>query len=112
MIQLRFQGDAHDGETYAVGRDATLILGRDEGCSIRLRDHSVSRVHCQIKSGARRLVLTDLQSTTGTFVNGERVVEVALKPGDQVNVGRQTFVVQEVPDDRDGSTAVLKHPPQ
>lgn len=56
----------------------------------------VSRVHCRLTAGADALEVKDLDSTNGTFVNGERVMKALLKGGDKVGVGRVELVVELV----------------
>jgi pSer/pThr/pTyr-binding forkhead associated (FHA) protein len=53
----------------------------------------VSRLHCQLTAGATELAVKDLDSTNGTFVNGERVEDATLKEGDRLGVGRLDFLV-------------------
>ena len=54
----------------------------------------VSRVHCRLTAGATELEVVDLESTNGTFVNGERTVRASLKPGDRLGVGRVDLLVE------------------
>ena len=44
----------------------------------------VSRLHCRLTAGATELQVMDLESTNGTFVNGERVTQASLKAGDRL----------------------------
>lgn len=54
----------------------------------------VSRVHCRFTlNDANELLVEDLGSTNGTFVNGHKVLQTLLKDGDKVTVGRIEFVV-------------------
>ena len=53
----------------------------------------VSRVHCRLTAGASELEVVDLESTNGTFVNGERVTRVAMRSGDRLKVGRVELLV-------------------
>ena len=48
----------------------------------------VSRLHCRLTAGAAELEVVDLESTNGTFVNGERIDRAILKIGDRLGVGR------------------------
>ena len=48
----------------------------------------VSRLHCRLTAGAAELEVVDLESTNGTFVNGERIERALLKTGDRLGVGR------------------------
>jgi len=56
----------------------------------------VSRVHCRLTAGASGLEVVDLESTNGTFVNGERTERAMLKDGDKLGVGRVELVVDQV----------------
>src|SRR3982751_4159425 len=53
----------------------------------------VSRLHCRLTAGAADLEGVDLESTNGTFVNGERVERALLKRGDRLGVGRVELMV-------------------
>ncbi len=75
-------------------RQGTIILGRGEEADLRLPDVGISRRHAQVSYDGSNAVLTDLGSTNGTLVNGQRVVEVRLNPGDQVQLGGTTVVYQ------------------
>lgn len=71
-----------------------LSIGRDSSNSICLGDLTVSPNHCRISIDNERFLLTDLDSTSGTFVNGIPVRERALTPGDQIAVGDSVFLFQ------------------
>ena len=73
-----------------------VILGRRPDCDLRIPTRDVSRRHCEIGPGEKRseLVVRDLGSSNGTFVNDKRVAEAKLKPGDRLTVGPVTFVVR------------------
>jgi hypothetical protein len=64
-----------------------LSLGRGLGNDVILEDTRVSRHHAQLRYRQRRFWVTDLGSTNGTFVNGERVSETALRDGDLISLG-------------------------
>ncbi|GAB4451108.1 MAG: DUF3662 and FHA domain-containing protein [Chloroflexi bacterium OHK40] len=64
-----------------------VALGRGLGNDIILEDTRVSRHHAQMRYRQRRFWLTDLGSTNGTFVNGERISETALRDGDVISLG-------------------------
>jgi hypothetical protein len=69
-----------------------LTIGREEGNSVQLNDERVSRFHLKIQEDQERLVLTDLESTNGTKVNGETTQLWVLRPGDVVSVGRTVLL--------------------
>jgi pSer/pThr/pTyr-binding forkhead associated (FHA) protein len=52
-------------------------------------------VHCRLTAGAAELEVLDLESTNGTFVNGERVERALLKGGDRLGVGRVELTVEK-----------------
>jgi pSer/pThr/pTyr-binding forkhead associated (FHA) protein len=55
----------------------------------------VSRVHCHLSATETELSIEDLRSTNGTFVNGQRVQQSALRDGDRVRVGRLELAVSQ-----------------
>jgi len=69
-----------------------VTLGREEGNTIRLNDERVSRFHAKVQEDHGHVVLTDLDSTNGSCVNGEPVQLRILKPGDQLTLGRTKLV--------------------
>jgi len=69
-----------------------LTVGREEGNPIQLNDDRVSRFHVKIQEDQDRIVLTDLESTNGTKVNGETTKLWTLRPGDVVSIGRSILV--------------------
>jgi pSer/pThr/pTyr-binding forkhead associated (FHA) protein len=73
-----------------------VVLGRRPDCDLRIPTRDVSRRHCEIGPGEKRseLIVRDLGSSNGTFVNDKRVSETQLKPGDRLTVGPVTFVVR------------------
>jgi pSer/pThr/pTyr-binding forkhead associated (FHA) protein len=63
-------------------------IGRSEECDIAFpEDTSVSRVHARLDRDGEDWLVVDLGSTNGTFVNGERVAEARLQPGDMIEIG-------------------------
>lgn len=72
-----------------------LTVGRGLSNDIILEDTRVSRHHAQLRYKTRRFWLTDLGSTNGTFINGERVTEAALRDGDKVSLGGLELTFRE-----------------
>jgi len=69
-----------------------VTIGREEGNSIQLNDERVSRFHLKIQEDHTKLVLTDLESTNGTKVNGEDIQLRILRYGDMIAVGRSVLL--------------------
>jgi hypothetical protein len=65
-----------------------ISIGREEGNTLRLNDERVSRWHAKIQSEDGDVILTDLDSTNGTRVNGSTIQIRRLRAGDQVSIGR------------------------
>lgn len=69
-------------------------LGRARGNDIVIEDPYVSAYHAEIRKVGGQFVLFDLQSTNGTYVNGQRVSQHWLRPGDEIRIGQVTLRFQ------------------
>jgi hypothetical protein len=69
-----------------------VTIGREEGNLLRLNDERVSRFHAKIQFDNGDVILTDLDSTNGTRINGNPVQIRRLKPGDRVGLGRSVLI--------------------
>jgi pSer/pThr/pTyr-binding forkhead associated (FHA) protein len=69
-----------------------LTIGREEGNILRLNDERVSRFHAKVQIDSEDFILTDLESTNGTRVNGHVVQIRRLRFGDRVSVGRSLLL--------------------
>lgn len=79
------------GSTFALA-DGEVTLGRDGSNDIVLAENSVSRRHALLTRDANGGVhLADAGSANGVFVNGRRVQEVVLAPGDEIRIGDNSF---------------------
>jgi pSer/pThr/pTyr-binding forkhead associated (FHA) protein len=75
--------------------DGVNSIGRHDDCVIRIRSSQVSRRHCELFEEENKLILRDLGSSNGTFVNGIRVLgKQTLKPGDVLTIGGVTLRVE------------------
>ena len=106
MLRIRFFDEEHHGETYPIDPEVGATFGRGADNTVRVRDKNTSRTHCQITITEEGCLVADMESTNGTFVNGERITEQIITPGDKVRIGITVFGVEEAPDGREGSTAV------
>lgn len=91
QITLRVVEGADRGRIFK-NLVAPVTIGREEGNSIQLNDERVSRFHLRIQYDQGQLVLTDLESTNGTKINGEEAHLRILRHGDVVSVGRSTLL--------------------
>jgi hypothetical protein len=93
--QIRITGGPAQGSNIDIGQE--LQIGRSAGTEGRLGDDpEISRQHARISRDPQgQLVVEDLGSTNGTFVNGQRITgPQVLNPGDSVQMGRSTLSVE------------------
>jgi pSer/pThr/pTyr-binding forkhead associated (FHA) protein len=69
-----------------------VTIGREDENSVRLNDERVSRFHAKIQEDGGQLILTDLESTNGTRINGHPIQMRVLQIGDQIAIGRCLLV--------------------
>ena len=83
------------GRTLAVAgsQPNRTLLGSGPACNLVLHDREVSRRHAAVEPAGRRLRITDLGSTNGTFVDGIAIVEVFLRGGGIVRLGSTALQV-------------------
>lgn len=91
LVTLRVLDGADRGRVFA-DVPTPLTVGREEGNAVQLNDERVSRYHLKIQEDQQQVVLTDLQSTNGTKVNGESVQLCVLRPGDIISLGRTVLL--------------------
>jgi pSer/pThr/pTyr-binding forkhead associated (FHA) protein len=91
LITLRVIDGADRGRIFP-DVPTPFTIGREEGNPIQLNDERISRFHLKIQEDQHKIVLTDLQSTNGTKVNGESVQLWVLRPGDVIAMGRTILV--------------------
>ena len=78
----------YNGNAYAINTDSYKIGRSHNECNMIISDASVSRFHCIIEYHDNIFMLSDLNSSSGTYVNGERVMEpVELHDGDEIRMG-------------------------
>jgi len=75
--------------------DQPITIGRSPQADITLSDEKVSRLHCGISREGPRIIVRDLKSKNGTYLNGERVDSAPLQSGDVLRVGSTFFTVEE-----------------
>ena len=80
-LTLRVVQGADRGRVYSELK-TPISIGREEGNTIQLNDERISRFHCKIQEDNDHLVLTDLESTNGTRVNGQDCQLRILRFGD------------------------------
>ena len=92
---LRFISGKYQGGEFPLKAEREVIIGRSSDLDLVLVEDMVSRKHAKIITGQDYVILQDLGSTNGSFVNGERVRKVRLREGDRILVG--TSILKLVP---------------
>ena len=95
MAKLVVLSAGFNGRTHDLNVDKTTI-GRVEDNTFQIADPSVSSHHCEIVLRGSDVVIHDLGSTNGSFINGDKITESVLKPGQTLKLGQ--IELQLVPD--------------
>jgi pSer/pThr/pTyr-binding forkhead associated (FHA) protein len=84
---LRFISGKYQGGEFPLRMDREIIVGRSSDLDMVLVEDMVSRKHAKITASGDQIVIQDLGSTNGTFVNGEKIKKARLKEGDRILIG-------------------------
>ena len=95
MWLLRTEPGAEPALTFRILPGNTKTVGRATRADFTVDAALVSRLHCRLTAGTTEIEVIDLDSTNGTFVNGERIQKRGtVKAGDRLGVGRVELVVE------------------
>lgn len=95
QVSLKVLSGTHEGKLIQI-KDEKFLIGRGESCQLRPKSESISRKHCAIVQKDGRLLLVDLKSRNGTFINEKQVSPdkaKILKNGDRLRCGQLEFEV-------------------
>jgi ABC transport system ATP-binding/permease protein len=95
MWLLKTEDQAEIPFSFRILPGNIKTIGRSTGANFIVDAALVSRLHCRLTAGAAELEVVDLESTNGTFVNGQRASRAVLKPGDKLGVGRVELTVSK-----------------
>ena len=96
VIQGNGQGSHFDlAQLISSSNGHAIGIGREKGNDIAVEDHEASRKHAEIRKHNDTFVLTDLDSSNGTFLNNGRISEAELKSGDRIQIGRTLFLYSQ-----------------
>ncbi len=85
------------------------IFGRHPDCSFVLNDKGISGNHCKIELvNQREFVISDLNSSNGTFLNSKKITSEKLKPGDILILGKTKLIYQTESKHQDDSTLMVE----
>ncbi len=86
---------ADAGKRFALGKKR-LVVGKGSSCDLQFVDATVSRQHIEIAADDDTYSVRDLGSTNGTQINGTRIKEAFLSPGDRIQVGNIELMFQPI----------------
>lgn len=95
QVSLKVVSGTHEGKIIPI-KDEKFLIGRGESCQLRPKSESISRKHCAIVQKDGRLLLVDLKSRNGTFINEKQVSSdkaKILKNGDRLRCGQLEFEI-------------------
>jgi FHA domain-containing protein/uncharacterized protein DUF4388 len=84
---LRFISGKYQGGEYPLSDNGEVVIGRSSELDLVLIEDMVSRKHAKLTLQPGQVTISDLGSTNGTFVNGEKVKRAQLKEGDRILIG-------------------------
>jgi pSer/pThr/pTyr-binding forkhead associated (FHA) protein len=87
MAKLVIQNQGMTGRAHELNVDRTTI-GRVDDNTLQIADPSVSSHHCEVQLHGSEILIRDLNSTNGSFINGEKITEKVLKPGQTLRLGQ------------------------
>lgn len=97
MAELIIFSGKLKGRRLILPDQREIIVGRDEDCHMRIASSLVSRKHCVLKSTPEGVVVRDLHSQNGTYVNDVAITEpFVMKSGDVLRVGAALFQLPKV----------------
>ena len=96
MWVLKTAEGAEPPFTFRILPGSIKTVGRAPRADFIVDAALVSRLHCRLTAGAAELEVVDLDSTNGTYVNGERTPRAILKDGDRLGVGRVELTIDKV----------------
>lgn len=79
------------GEMFRI-ESGEAVIGRGQGVAVRLLDDGISRKHARVVQVADKILVEDLQSSNGTYLNGELVQRAELQDGDKIRLGSTTVL--------------------
>ncbi len=95
QVSLKVLSGNHEGKDIPI-KDEKFFVGRSDACQLRPKSESVSRKHCVIVQKDGRVLLLDLKSRNGTFVNDKQLSSdkaKILKSGDKLRIGQLEFEI-------------------
>jgi len=107
MAKLVILNQGMTGRAHELTVERPTTVGRVEDNLFQIADPSVSSHHCEILLQGADVLIKDLNSTNGSFINGARITESVLKPGQTLRLGQVELKLETA----DWSAAAATPPP-
>jgi hypothetical protein len=105
QFALRFISGKYQGGEFPLRMEREIVIGRSSDLDMVLVEDMVSRKHAKISTAGKEITISDMGSTNGTFVNGEKVKKQRLKEGDRILIGTSIIKLVAVQSDAQPSEA-------
>src|SRR5829696_7111932 len=100
QVNLKVTAGPYKGRIFSFTQHDSFLIGRSRDAHLYLPDDRYfSRNHCLLEINPPRSFLRDLNSTNGTFLNGQRVANAFLNDGDRIQCGETVLVVEVMAND-------------
>ncbi len=102
MILLKVEKGPLQGQEFRAPEEGKTIIGRSSICDVALVDFKLSRIHCQLEYAEGEMILEDLGSRNGTYLNGKKITgREKASVGDRITVG-DTEILIAMPSEAEG----------
>lgn len=109
-MQIRLEVSRADANVRTLVIKSDVLIGRSAECNLRIACSEVSRRHCRLMLAGNRVLVRDLRSSNGTFVDGRPIApetDVPLAPGSRLSLGGVDFLVHfDMSGDSNGAAPV------
>ncbi len=99
MLAIRYLNGPNAGQIYML-KEGIHKFGRSPSCQVQVPSSGISKEHFQIQNENGSLVLVDLNSSNGTFLNGRKVKKAIIKNGDKLGVDKIIFEIVKIVEGR------------
>jgi pSer/pThr/pTyr-binding forkhead associated (FHA) protein len=106
---LQFISGKYQGGVFPLKPEREIIIGRSSDMDMVLVEDMVSRKHAKISTHEGKIIIQDLGSTNGTFVNGEKIKRTRLKEGDRILIGTSILKLVALEEGQERSDAEVKN---
>lgn len=94
-LKINIVGGPRNGDSFEISSGETLVVGRGQQSDTRIDDPTISRVHCEVAHQGKTITITDRGSSSGTFVNGNKIETATIEAGAQIQIGDTVMKVSE-----------------